>query len=77
MRIENTWSKEDIDKLFFHDWAIKDFVSSGAVAELVGQDTISDDWNVDSLIEAINKDMEEELGYMEILKKYLKEVDDI
>jgi len=77
MKISLTWSKEDIDKLYDHDWAIKGFRSWGAVDELVGQDMILDDWTCDSLIEAINKDMAEELGYMEILHKYLEKVDDI
>lgn len=76
MRIsQSNWSSEDKNKLCSQNWKIGDD-DDWYRNELYDGDTILDDWTCDSLIEAINKDIQEELTVMEILTKYLKEVDD-
>tara|TARA_R100000734_G_C3291525_1_gene83296 strand:+ start:558 stop:782 length:225 start_codon:yes stop_codon:yes gene_type:complete len=65
------WSLEDKNKLCSQKWAIEgddDWYRE----DLYHTDLLVDDWTCDSLIESINKDIEEKLSVQEILEKYVK-----
>ena len=71
MRIFQTWSLEDQDKLYQQSWEI-DGDDDWYGEELCSAELLKDDWTCDELIEAVSKDIEEKLSVEEILVKYVK-----
>ena len=71
MRIFQTWSLKDQDKLYQQDWAI-DGDDDWYGEELCSGELLKEDWTCDELIEAVSKDIEEKLSVEEILVKYVK-----
>ena len=73
MRIFQTWSLEDQDKLHQQSWEI-DGDDDWYGEELCCGELLKKDWTCDELIEAVSKDIEEKLSIGEILEKYIKVV---
>tara|TARA_R110000851_G_scaffold16731_1_gene54102 strand:- start:230 stop:454 length:225 start_codon:yes stop_codon:yes gene_type:complete len=71
MRIFQTWSLEDQDKLYQQGWTI-DGDDDWYGEELCSGELLKEDWTCDELIEAVSKDIEEKLSVEEILVKYVK-----
>ena len=71
MRIFQTWSLEDQDKLYQQSWEI-DGDDDWYGEELCSAELLKEDWTCDELIEAVSKDIEEKLSVEEILVKYVK-----
>ena len=65
------WSLEDKDKLSSQKWTI-DGDDDWYREDLYHTDLILDDWTCESLVEAINKDIEDKLSVSQILEKYVK-----
>ena len=65
------WSLEDKDKLCSQKWTI-DGDDDWYREDLYHTDLILDDWTCESLVEAINKDIEDKLSVEQILEKYVK-----
>ncbi len=74
MIYSSNWSFEDKDKLCSQEWKIGDN-DEWYREELYCSPLKQDDWTCDTLIEAINKDIEDGLSVLEILTKYLEECD--
>tara|TARA_R110002020_G_scaffold65475_2_gene172975 strand:+ start:1877 stop:2101 length:225 start_codon:yes stop_codon:yes gene_type:complete len=64
----------DKEKLCEQPWEI-DGDDDWYREQLYNGDTILDDWTCESLIEAVNKDIEDKLSVEQILTKYLKSHD--
>ena len=67
----SNWSFEEKDKICSQVWKIggdDDWYRE----DLYHSELILDDWTCDALIEAVDKDIEEELSVEEILSKYVK-----
>ena len=71
MRIFQTWSLKDQDKLYQQGWAI-DGDDDWYGEDLCSGVLLKEDWTCDELIEAVSKDIEEKLSVEEILVKYVK-----
>lgn len=71
MRIFQTWSLKDQDKLYQQSWEI-DGDDDWYGEDLCSAELLKDDWTCDELIEAVSKDIEEKLSVEEILVKYVK-----
>lgn len=65
------WSLADKDKLCSQKWTI-DGDDDWYREDLYNTDLILDDWTCESLVEAINKDIEDKLSVEQILEKYVK-----
>jgi len=74
MRIFQSWSIEDQDKLYQQGWVI-DGDDDWYGEELCSGELIKEDWTCDELIEAVSKDIAEKLSVEEILVKYVKSVE--
>tara|TARA_R110002012_G_C11556934_1_gene603033 strand:+ start:795 stop:1019 length:225 start_codon:yes stop_codon:yes gene_type:complete len=62
---------KDKEKICEQPWKIGDD-DDWYREELYNGDTILDDWTCETLIAAVNKDIEDKLSVEEILTKYLK-----
>ena len=71
MRIFQTWSLKDQDKLYQQSWEI-DGDDDWYGEDLCSAELLKDDWTCDELIEAVSKDIAEKLSVEEILVKYVK-----
>lgn len=65
------WTLEDKDKLCSQQWEI-DGDDDWYREHLYHSDLLLDDWTCETLVEAINKDIEEKLSVEQILEKYVK-----